>query len=449
MEVNLLNNIGGGIGLSDKKTRKNTLIYVLLFFLTCTFLSGKTLSIIAFPSYQNMAVGDKIEPYLPIPPAISKNLSFQVNSSSNSESISLDTVSVADTPGEFHMQVKLFGLIPIRDIVLNVVPRLQVIPGGQSIGILFHANGVIVVGHADIETTTHQKVNPAIEAGVKVGDILVEVNNHKVEDENQLQYLVETYAKNNENIKLKVKRNNKHYEINLKPEYCIETKRHRLGLFVKDTAAGVGTLSFYHSNTRQYGALGHMISNVNSSEKMDLADGCIVGASIQAVHPGKKGQPGEKIGLFDNESEIIGNILENTKYGIFGVMEKPIINPIYKKPIPVALTSEVKPGPATMLTVLGENTIEEFNIEILQVLPHSRNDGKGLVLRITDEKLIQKTGGIIQGMSGSPIIQNNKLVGAVTHVFVNNPQKGYGIMAQWMLEEAELLSGEKEIKNTS
>lgn len=407
----------------------------------------------AFPPYKNVVVGDKLEPEFHVPRAVLKNISLHINNdkknaSTPGEKSNIDfcfepgeALPVAETPGTFHMQVKLFGVIPIREMVVNVVPRVQVIPGGQSIGVLLHTNGVMVVGFADVKTTSGEKENPATRAGIAAGDVILKINGTKIKSDAQVRDIIDRYGKDKKDLKLTIKRGSKIFSTNLKPVYCAETHRYRMGLFIRDSAAGVGTLTFYHPASGRYGALGHMIADIDTSQQIDLADGCVVGANIQNIHPGKKGRPGEKIGLFEGNSNIAGNITKNTKYGIFGKLKHPVENPLYDRAIPVALWDEISEGPAKILTVVKGNKIEEYDIEIQKILPQPHSDGKGLVIKITDKKLLQSTGGIIQGMSGSPIIQNNHLVGAVTHVFINDPSRGYGVLAQWMLQEVDLLPG--------
>jgi len=175
------------------------------------------------------------------------------------------------------------------------------------------------------------------------------------------------------------------------------------------------------------------LDTVDNREK-----GRIVKADIQGIKPGKKGEPGEKIGIF-NGDELRGNIEINSHFGIFGRLNKPLDNPYYKNGIPIALSNQIKEGPAEIITVISGDKLEKFDIRILRVLPQHQPTGKGLVIQITDPRLLKATGGIIQGMSGSPIIQEGKLVGAVTHVFVNDPTKGYGCLAEWMLLEAGIV----------
>ena len=206
-----------------------------------------------------------------------------------------------------------------------------------------------------------------------------------------------------------------------------------IGLYIRHANAGIGTLTFYDPATGAYGALGHRVED-NSEEGAEQL-GRVLAAQVQYIQNSVEGEPGEKVGVFDSES-LNGTIVKNCDLGIYGLLEQPVENELYPQLLPVAQANEVKPGPATMLTVLDGEKLEEFEIEITRVSPQKRSADKGMVINITDERLLAKAGGIVQGMSGSPIIQDGKLVGAVTHVFVNDASSGYACFAEWMLEEA-------------
>jgi len=354
-------------------------------------------------------------------------------------------IPVAAMPGRLEMQFRLLGLLPLHRMTVNVVPETRVIPGGHSIGVLLHSRGVMVVGLAAIREPSGNKVNPAAKAGIMNGDIILRVNKRCVNSERQLRDEINRCGSKGLDLTLEIKRADKIFNVVLQPVFCTETGRYRIGLCIRDSAAGVGTLTFYDPASKKYGALGHMITDMNTGRRIDLVDGSIVEAAVQGIHQGRRGRPGEKIGLF-NGGGLKGNIIKNTPFGIFGTLERLPVNPFYRQPLPVALSYQVKKGPAQILTVLQENKMERFNIEILQVMPQARPDGKGMVIRVTDPRLLQTTGGIIQGMSGSPIIQNGRLIGAVTHVFVNDPSRGYGVLAEWMIREAGLWPEQKEIE---
>lgn len=336
--------------------------------------------------------------------------------------------------GEVEVELLLFG-VPIKRMLVNVLPPVKVIPGGHSIGVLLLSHGVIVVGHAGITGPGMTQVNPAREAGIRVGDTILRVNGQRVQSVMHLAELINHYGQEGQTLRIEYKRGNTVLVCEVMPVLCSETGRYRIGLYVRDGAHGVGTLSFYDPETARYGALGHVITDLDTNQPLNVEEGSVVKAVVSGIYRGAKGQPGEKIGVFAESEGMLGDIEKNTEFGIFGTLYTPIENPFFPEGVPVALASQVVPGPAEMLTVLSGEKIECFKVEIERVINQHNPNDKGLVIRITDKELIKQTGGIIQGMSGSPIIQGGRLVGVVTHVFVNDPIRGYGVLAQWMLEE--------------
>jgi len=369
-------------------------------------------------------------------------------------------VAVREPPGlnfpapfeeRFKLQsnLNLYELVPRREVVASVLPQIKVIPGGQSIGVLLHSQGVIVVGHSAILDQAGNKVNPAIDAGINDGDVILKINGEPIKSEGQVRDMVARAGASGQPLVLEVKRGETIFETKIDPVYCKETMQYRIGLLIRDSAVGLGTLTFYDPESMTYGALGHVVTDMGAARPIELSDGKIVGASVQAIHRGKRGQPGEKVGMFRDDGQINGSITRNTRLGIFGYLQKPPENASFNEPIMVAPASQIREGQAEMLTVLKEDKVEKFSIEILKLNPQAVHDGKGMVIKVTDQRLLNQTGGIIQGMSGSPIIQDNKLVGAVTHVFVNDPARGYGVPLEWMLWEAGLLPKEKDKRMAS
>ncbi|MNN09403.1 SpoIVB peptidase precursor [compost metagenome] len=227
----------------------------------------------------------------------------------------------------------------------------------------------------------------------------------------------------------------------MNPAYDKSDGAWRLGLYIRDSAAGVGTLTFYAPDQGVYGALGHVITDMNTQTPIVVGSGQILQSSVTSISKSESGEPGEKRAHFIKEGKTLGNIERNTPFGIFGKMEQNPEHSVYNEGIPVAFAEEVKEGPAEILTVVEGQRVERFKIEIVHVSRQNAPETKGLVIRITDPRLVEKTGGIVQGMSGSPIIQNGKLIGAVTHVFVNDPRSGYGCFIEWMLQDAGILKG--------
>ncbi|QEK12162.1 SpoIVB peptidase [Crassaminicella thermophila] len=336
--------------------------------------------------------------------------------------------------GQTNFQVKLLGIIPIRNVKVDVIPKIKVVPGGQCIGVRLNTKGVLVVGLEEIKGIDGKKHNPSREAGLTIGDSILEINNIKIKDAQHVTNIIN--ANKNTQITLKVKRRQKIFYTKITPIKSIDEGEYRIGLWVRDKTAGVGTLTFYHSDTMKFGALGHAITDIDTGLLLTVDNGEIVKSKVASIQQGKRGKPGEIKGIFYETSKPIGNLEKNTRYGIYGKAYKPIENNIYNKPIEIAYQNEIKKGKATILTTIDNNKIEEYEIYIEKVNRQRMPNTKSMVIRITDKRLLKKSGGIVQGMSGSPIIQNGKLIGAVTHVFVNDPSKGYGLFIEWMIKEA-------------
>lgn len=348
------------------------------------------------------------------------------------------TLTPAET-GSFLVRFKLFGAIPLRTVNVAVLPPLQVLPGGHSIGVVLHSHGVLVVGYSPVITANGQALTPAKEANIAVGDTILMINGQPIHSDVQVADLIDAQGHAGQPAQLVVKRGGEELAVQVMPALCSETNRYRIGLFVRDSAAGVGTMTFYDQQSKLYGALGHVITDSDTNQPIDIEQGKIVAASVSGIQQGKRGHPGEKIGVFIDEDKVLGDIKNNTRFGIYGTLYGELPNEVYPTPIPVGSMSQVTEGPAEMLTVLDDQKIERFSIEIQKVNWQESPEGKSMVIKITDPRLLAKTGGIVQGMSGSPIIQNGKLVGAVTHVFVHDPTRGYGVFIDWMLMEGGLI----------
>ncbi len=354
----------------------------------------------------------------------------------------------SDHTGQTEMNLKLFGTIPFKKVKVNVVPDLKVIPGGQTIGVKIKSDGILVVGHHLVQADENSTRSPGEEADVQVGDLIVKVNGDTIKDVKKVAPYVEQAGKHGKPLKLMLKRNGKLIEATLKPVYDQVDKAYRMGLYIRDSAAGVGTLSFYAPDQKVYGALGHVISDMDTGTPISVDRGEVVYSNVTSISKSHNGEPGEKRAHFFNEGEVIGNIQNNTEFGIFGQMQQ---NPNYaysNKAIPVAFADEVEEGPAHILTVVNGQKVEKFDIEIVHTAKQMKPATKGMIIKVTDPKLLKQTGGIVQGMSGSPIIQNGKLVGAVTHVFVNDTTSGYGCYMEWMLRDAGIMlrSNTQELK---
>lgn len=341
--------------------------------------------------------------------------------------------------GTYDLELRLLGLIPVKKMKVHVLPEIKVVPGGHSLGVKLRPNGVIVVGLSSVTGKKGCQYRPANDAGIEIGDTICEIDNKTICNAEDINKIINQDSK--KTFTLTIDRNGK----KIKKKITARKNREgifQLGLWVRDIAAGVGTLTFYDPNTGFYGALGHLISDSDTGKKIEVGEGEILRSKIISVLPSKKNRPGEKKGIFINEESVLGNILSNTDFGIFGKSYYNIKNPHYPL-LPIAPITQAHEGKAKILTVINEEKIEEFSIEIQKIITQPNPNAKGMIIKITDPRLIKKTGGIVQGMSGSPIIQDGYIIGAVTHVFINDPTKGYGVFIEWMLEEILKLSNPK------
>ncbi|MFD2371881.1 SpoIVB peptidase [Brevibacillus sp. GCM10020057] len=336
--------------------------------------------------------------------------------------------------GQAQLQLK-WRNIPLTAVKVDVLPDLRLYPGGQSIGVKLQTAGVLVVGHHLVDDGK-KKYSPGEQSGVHVGDMIVKMNDLYINDMNDVKKLINEAGKNNHPVQLLVVRGKEKLTLTLHPAKDKRDNEYRMGLYIRDSAAGVGTLTFYDPKSKAFGALGHVISDVDTGQAIVVGDGQIVQASVTSIEKGQSGNPGEKFARFYNESEVLGSITKNTPFGIFGKMKEEPKRSFYDEPLPVALAEQVEEGPAKILTVVNGQKVEEFDIEIANVIKQHFPATKGMIIKVTDKRLLEKTGGIVQGMSGSPIIQKGKIVGAVTHVFVNDPTSGYGCYIEWMLQDA-------------
>ncbi|ALP38599.1 SpoIVB peptidase [Paenibacillus sp. IHB B 3084] len=345
--------------------------------------------------------------------------------------------------------LELFGSHAAKTTQDSVIPDLKVYPGGQTIGVKVKSSGVLVVGHHVIQESMDRKVSPGETAGIRLGDRITHMNGKPLDSLTRVAEAVEEAGKNKKPLDITLCRGEQMISTKLTPAYDRDDKAWRLGLYIRDSAAGVGTLTFYAPDQGVYGALGHVITDMNTQTPIVVGSGEIVQSNVTSIAKSQSGEPGEKRAHFLKDHRVLGNIERNTNFGIFGKMSDEPQYGLYSKPIPVALANEVKEGPAEILTVLEGQQIQRFQAEVVHISQQDKPATKGLVIRIVDPKLLDKTGGIVQGMSGSPIIQNGKLIGAVTHVFVNDPKSGYGCFIEWMLRDAGIMQNNVSLKSSS
>ena len=417
----------------DKRVKKRSVL-LLISLLLCTVLQ----LLVELPQLHQTQFS-QMEPDLK---GIWSNI-IKVEKISSNQIVSVSSgMSRSQMSEKIEVTYKLFGIVPLRSSEVEVMSPMKLLPGGQSIGVTLQTQGVMVVGQAPVVDKNGQNIFPAKEAGIEVGDILLKIDDRDVRTDQEVSNAINLAGKQKGNANVLFKHHDQILEKIVQPIFCIETGRYRMGLFVRDEAAGVGTLSFLDPVSKQYGALGHVITDADTNQKIEVYNGKIIASTIYSIEKGKRGHPGEKIGSFIPNSVFSGTIEKNTMTGIFGTMTGQVENPYFKEAIPVGWESEIKVGPAKIYTVIKGEKIEEFAVNIDRVM-HNRTDSKNMIVRVTDPRLLEVTGGIIQGMSGSPIVQDGKLIGAVTHVFVNDSQRGYGVFIQNMLNDSNQLDKKK------
>lgn len=304
------------------------------------------------------------------------------------------------------------------------------IPGGQSIGVTLETDGVLISAVAEVYSAEGSIKAPAADAGLRGGDIIKSLDKKSVSSVEELSGILESCC--GEKTEITFQRGEKLHSSRIIPAKSLDTGKYCIGAWVKDAASGIGTLTFYDTENKVFAALGHGICNPDTGDLIPLEDGKILKSEIVSVEKGEKGIPGELKGIFTENKDVLGNIRSNSSSGIFGTLDSGCRTD--KAPVPIGLKEEVKKGKAVIYASVCSGEPESYEIEILKVFPANTAGGKDMIIKITDQNLLEKTGGIVQGMSGSPIIQDGKLIGAVTHVFVNDPTKGYGIFIENMLE---------------
>lgn len=437
--------------MRNDKIRK-ILGIILAITITIITIALDFYSFYDFPDEIKIIAGKKQEVRLKVPftfQLFSRDKDFlTINGSSLKDKLSLNLknpfVIQSSRLGIYNLEFRLFGIIPFKKMRVQVLPEIRVVPGGHSVGVKLRPNGVIVVGFASVIDESGKRYYPAQEAGIEIGDIIYMANHQKIYQADELSRIIN--SDEDKTVALTIKRNENLFETNLRAVKS-SSGLYQIGLWIRDMAAGVGTLTFYDPKSGYYGALGHIISDADTGKIVEVGEGEIIRARVTSILPGRKSQPGEKRGVFVHEEKVIGNILVNTPYGIFGKAYQTLKNPYYSY-LPIAPTTQVHEGKAQIMTVVEGEKIEQYDIDIQKIIRQPSPNGKGMIIKITDPKLLEKTGGIIQGMSGSPIIQDGYIVGAVTHVFVNDPTRGYGVFAEWMMDEIIKLQSEARVMKT-
>ncbi len=331
--------------------------------------------------------------------------------------------------GSYTVEIKLFNAIPIKSSSLTVTDRRYVAISGQIIGLRLFTDGVLIVGIDSVETSDGT-VSPGEEAGLKNGDIICSINGISTVSAAGVNDLIS--GSEGRVLEIEYVRDSRRLKTRLTPAFSVSEQKYRGGMWVRDSAAGIGTMTFYDKTTGEFAALGHAVCDIDTGEILPLSNGDIVSAGITGCTKGRSGKAGELCGTFT--SYTIGELYKNTERGIFGVLTSTA-SVFCTEEMPVATASEINKGAAQIVSTVDSSGPQYYDIQITKISKED-SDYKNMVIEVTDPELIEKTGGIVQGMSGSPIVQNGRLVGAVTHVLVNDPSRGYGIFIENMLDAA-------------
>ena len=406
-----------------KLVRKISIIFIL--FVTYIYVCY-----IAFlPNNYIIIQGEKLEidTLLGISLIVKQNQNLEtVQAASNFQKNKLEET------GKIDLSLNLFDIFSVKDVTINVIPKTTVVPLGKAIGMKMYTEGVLVVGMSEIEGK-----KPYENSGIEAGDTIIEINNTKI---NSTDDLIEC-VNDSKGTTLEVKYISDEEEkiVNMEPAKT-SNNEYKLGLWVRDAAAGVGTLTFYEPSTGNFASLGHGINDVDTLELINIANGELVTTNIIDIVKGVDGTPGEIRGSIDN-GITLGTISKNTSFGVYGTISNVSkLNLGNSQEMEVANRSEIKTGKAEIMCELENGKIEKYEIEIQKLFKENNQNNKSMLIKVTDERLIEKTGGIIQGMSGAPIIQNGKFIGAVTHVLVNDSKTGYAVFADLMIKQMREVS---------
>ena len=338
----------------------------------------------------------------------------------------------------YDVNVSFLKILPVKNSSLTVSERDYVAISGELFGLRLFTEGIIIVGIDEVKTAKGN-ISPARKAGLQKGDVIISIDNVKVKSCNEVSEVIEKSS--GRVMKLKCSRKGKTFETDFRTAYSETEGKYKAGIWIRDSAAGIGTMTFFDPQRKTFAALGHGVCDVDTGEILPVFEGDIVKADVNGCYKGQKGKAGELCGVFSSESK--GVLYLNSKYGVYGeLFGLPETDTLY----PVAFNDEVKKGKAQIVSTVDEKGPQLYDIEITKISEENSED-KNLVIKITDDDLLSKTGGIVQGMSGSPVIQDGKLVGAVTHVFINDPTQGYAIFSRTMLQK--MRSADESIKKAS
>ena len=342
------------------------------------------------------------------------------------------TESGDETLGAKRISVRLFNLFELANVPIYSHERAMLYPGGRAVGISINLRGLLIVGSGSFRNKEGRECCPAKRAGFRAGDVILSINGTAVSTSEEMQLALNA---NPDSAQIVFERNNRRQTLTVKPEMGTDGKA-KIGAWVRDSTVGIGTLSFVTEKEKASAALGHAVLDADTGSLLNVRKGEMVEADVLGVTKGSSGFPGELRGAFGAKSLRIGSIDVNTELGIFGIADSADYTGEAGETLPIAFPNEVHKGEAYIITQIDGEKPQPYSCKIIKNAAQSVPSQKGLVIEITDDRLLNKTGGIVQGMSGSPILQDGKLIGAVTHVLVNDPATGYGIFIDNMLEAA-------------
>lgn len=337
--------------------------------------------------------------------------------------------AISKEENNIKLNVNLFG-IKVKEVSANLIDETEVIPLGDLVGMKLYTNGILVVGMSEIYGDDDKAYKPYENSGIKEGDKIVKIDNHEIQSTEDLIECIN--SSKGKDIKVTYIHKNETIETNITP---VQTEKnvYKIGLWVRDTAAGIGTATFYDIKTKKIATLGHGIQDIDTEELIDISKGELTSTEIISIQKGEEGEAGRIQGTIE-EQESIGTINKNTYYGVYGDLTntKMFQN---KKTMKIASRNEIQLGDAELLCEISNNEVKSYKIKIKKIFINNNSNNKSMLIEITDPNLLEQTGGIIQGMSGSPIIQNGKLIGALTHVLIQKPKEGYAVFADQMVKE--------------
>lgn len=391
-------------------------------------LSPQVSAIAGLPDAMVLQTGGvaNVEVALPLIAEVSDDAVISSVGQTGDSSLSL---TAGEETGTAEVIFRLMGVVPVKTMTVTVEQPRRLVPGGRSLGVALETEGLVVVGSSDVGASA----SPARKAGIRPGDVIRSVDGAPVENAAALSERIEA----GRSARIEVEREGETLSFDVTPKLDPRDRQARLGVWVRASTAGVGTLTYYDPETGDFGALGHAITDVDTGVAFPVGDGAVYENKVVQITRGAKGAPGELTGEFFEEENELGEIERNTDFGIFGQAQETMTDGgLYPEGLPVGLRGEIHTGSAQILTTIDGGNVEAFDCEIEKLYSQTAPETRSMVVRITDPELLERTGGIVQGMSGSPIIQDGKLIGAVTHVFVSDPTRGYGVYMEWMLDAA-------------